>query len=419
MIIEQLIYSVANIAPRPETIAESEACIIGLAPTSIEKKRALGILLRGLARLTGQSAAEAVAIDLAPIVRRLTCTAEDREHARTIMLDVLAGAPSPYNSARLINAIAQLAQDPHEKSELRRSLLNLMHTEVSAAAIGDMAIAIFEFDPTARDNANARAVVLAAMGGPVNDLIICGLARALSLMTSPPGDCRQARRILLARMTAETADNRAVCELASSLRQLDPTTEDKHQARHLLLTRMTTKAADNRAVCELASSLRQLDPTTEDKHQARHLLLTRMTTKAADNRAVCELASSLRQLDPTTEDKHQARHLLLTRMTTEANPTVFDLAQILAQLDPIPAEKQQACDILATLAGSDTRYSGVDYLAKAILEFRPTVENVRVWRYWERYSSIGLLSAVRHNSSLISWLASLPSYAAASTPSGT
>ena len=79
VIIAQLLYRVASRVPQPEEITESEACITSLTPTPSEKKHGLGILLRGVAALTGQESGESVAIDLAPIVMRLTCTAQDRE----------------------------------------------------------------------------------------------------------------------------------------------------------------------------------------------------------------------------------------------------------------------------------------------------------------------------------------------------
>ena len=120
------------------------------------------------------------------------------------MLGVLAGTPYQAPSARLINTIAQLAQDPHEKSELRRTLLNLICAKPGAEAVMEIAAAIYELDPKARDNANVRATILAAMRGPADNSIICRLARALSSMMPPPGDFHQARHLLLARMTAES-----------------------------------------------------------------------------------------------------------------------------------------------------------------------------------------------------------------------
>jgi hypothetical protein len=80
-----------------------------------------------------------------------------------------------------------------------------------------------------------------------------------------------------------------------------------------------------------------------------------------------------------------------------------DLAQVLVQLDPAVQERRQACKILSGHAAAGFHPKSV--IDKAIVNLSPTVEDVSPWENWGDYLPLGVLAAVRRNSSLTSWLA--------------
>ena len=118
----------------------------------------------------------------------------------------------------------------------------------------------------------------------------------------------------------------------------------------------------------------QLATTGEGKRQARRTLLGLLVGQA-DGWAASELVTGIVQLGPTAQDKRQARKALLAflaRQTTR--PLAARLVDDLAQLDP-------------------------------------TAHDISAWRVWQAPPTIELLTRVRRNSNVATWLAALPNLA--------
>ena len=218
---------------------------------------------------------------------------------------------------------------------------------------------------------------------------------------------REARGALLG-LLARGTDSWGAIVLAGALGLLDPTAEDRRQARDALLGRLAHETNGGRAAA-LAGALVPLATTAEDRRQARDALLGRLA-RETDSGMTAVLAGALGRLDPTAEDTCQARGALLGRLAHETDSRMAtELADVLGRLATTAEDRRQARGaLLGRLAHETTSWTATE-LADALGPLDPTVHDLRTWRAWAGRPTAELLAAVRRNSALTNWLASLPS----------
>ena len=262
-----------------------------------------------------------------------------------------------------------------------------------------------------------------------------------------PGPRRAARAA--GRQTSSEEAARLAGRLAG-MAQLDPTAEDKRQARAALLGLLAGQT-DGRVAGALADGVVQL--ARRRRTSARPVGAARAAGRAdrrpggrdaagqagparpdsggqapgprallgllaADTNGYRgrQLVARLAQLDPTAEDKRQAREALLGLLAGQTNGgRPHELAARLAQLDPTAEDKRQAREALLWLLAGKTEQRGGRTAGGQAGPARPdSPRSQRTWRARAVRPTAELLSAVRRNSALTSWLAALPSLASLS-----
>ena len=384
----------------------------GAAHWGTSDRRAREALLGLLARETSGQGAERLAGGLA----QLDPTAEDKRQARDVLLGLLAADTNGQGAARLAARLAQLDPTAEDKRQARDVLLGLLAAETSGPGAELLPGGLAQFAMTAEDKRQARDVLLGLLAGKTSSeeaaRLAGRLAGRLAQLDPTAEDKRRAREALLG-LLAGQADGRVAGALADGVARLDPTAEDKRRAREALLGLLAGQA-DGRVAGALAGRLAQLDPTAEDKRQARDALLGLLAADTNGYRAE-RLAARLAQLDPTAEDKRQARDALLGLLAGKtSSEEAARLAARLAQLDPTAEDKRQARDALLSLLAGKTSSEEAARLAARLAQLDPTVHDLRTWRARAVRPTAELLSAVRRNSALTSWLAALPSLASLS-----
>jgi hypothetical protein len=424
--------------------------LIYLRPTDEDKRRARKVVLDLLAR---ETRVRQVA-GLVDALMRLDPTEQDKKRAREVVLDLLACGTSVRQVAGLVDALMRLdptEQDerrvreynarrfagtlrslldpqagskdvpelareairlavmPGQEHQVRKALLGLLARQTDGPAAATMAGALAQLDPAADDQRQAREALLGLLARQKNSTAASELAGSLIRLEPTADDKGRARETLLALLARQT-DGTAATTMAGALAQLDPAADDRRQAREAMLGLLAHETNGWRAV-DLTGGLIQLDPPPDAQRQAREALLG-LLGRQRNGMAASELAGGLTRLEPTAGDKRRARETLLALLALQTNgPAAAQMAVAVAQLDPTADDKRRARESLLVLMPRQTDDWVTSQLMKAMTKLSPTVNDLSTWPSWTVPPTPELLTAVRQNSALASWLAALPSLA--------
>lgn len=142
--------------------------------------------------------------------------------------------------------------------------------------------------------------------------------------------------------------------------------------------------------------------------QARTALLTLLAAETQPGVATT-LATTLTKLDPAPDDQAHARAHVLALLTRQAQPEgTLELASTLTALSPTAADQDTARHHLLNLIASESNPAAAQHLVSAAVRLQPRASDLANPRQWAIPPSPAMLAAIRRNSPLTSWLASLP-----------
>ena len=225
----ELVDRAASVSGAPADYMGDIDFVSGLARTPASRHEALRVLLTDLAR---HRYGHFAAVDLMDLIVEFAQTADDRAHARNVLLGFLQDRANltefGYDySEPLVHGIVRLSSDMQEKRE-------------------------------------TSTVLLRRLSGKPNARGTLSLGRRLAQLDISPEDKRRVRHALIAEMTAE-APAGLIAALTDALAALEPTQEEKHQGRRALIAQMMAETARESALY-LARTLVQLAPTSDELH---------------------------------------------------------------------------------------------------------------------------------------------------------
>jgi NACHT domain len=323
----------------------------------------------------------------------------DKRQAREMILDrlvhLVGGRPSPS----LVSALVLLNPTEQDKRLARARLLGMLPRQSGSRATTAVVRGMIQLDPTDEEYQQARDVVLGKLDR--GNRMAIGMPLALRLLNPTDEQKRRARNTVLAILSNITGSTE-VPRLVRSLVELDPPEEDKRQARSTLLT-ILPRQVRGTATARILRGLTLLDFTEDDKLQVRTRLLEKTDTKS-----IVREAELFAQFAFTDHDKRQLRAALLAALPEQiSGAAIARVLRGLISLDTTREDKRQVRNVLITmLPNSDDRTA--KRLVDGLARLEPTVSDLDNWRTWEVPPTVDLLAAVRRNSGVPAWLATLP-----------
>jgi len=399
--------------------------LVQLDPTEEDKREAREELLE---RLTHETDTYEIGWLVGALVQ-LDPTEQDKREARGELLERLTQDTYSYEIGRLVGALVQLDPTEEDKRQVREVLLGLLADESSHFSASSLAQALAQIGPTPGDKRQARETILERLTYETHGYENDELVGTLVWLDPTEEDKRHVREALL-RLLTDTTQRLAGAPLLSALAQLsranfgplpprstglvgalvrlDPTARDKREARKVLLERLT-RETDSRTAIALVGTLVQFDPTPEDKRRTRETLLT-LLAREPYYFAAAGLARALTYVDPTAPEQRRVREALLTLLPGNTQSAAArDLMAAMARLGPTPEDKRQAREtILERLIREDDSHIARE-LMDTFAKLDPTVQDLSSWNTWASPPTGELLATARRNSVLDEWLSALPS----------
>jgi len=358
-----------------------------------------------LLRLLNGEAVDRAAAGLADAVAQLSVTAEERSQARQVLLQLLDGGTDSV--AGLADTTTRLAMTTAERVQTRGALLSLLNEETVTESSAWLAMAVAALDPTAEQRHQTRGAMLTLLARETSSWEARLLAEAVMQLGPTTQDRRQIRDRLLKLLAWENHGLKAA-SLGEMISRLEPTVEDRCLAREALL-RLFIIDDSRYHVSTLAETLIRLSLTAEERTHVQKALLGRLARETRGHTA-SPLAEMIAGLDPTVEIRRQAREALLRVLGRETHASeVLLVTQPLARLEPTAEDQRRVRDALLSLLARTTSSGDARDLEDRLAQFRPTLHDLSKWRTWACPPTADLLAAVRQNSTLVAWLASLPS----------
>ena len=417
--------------------------IVRFAWAPEEKLRARQGLLRVLAHQGNVETVELLVdatVELAP-------TPKAQRETRRALLKLQSSETDPRIATEIAKGIIQLDPTPDDQQRTRQILLNCLingpiySLEVAQNLIGQ----VIQLEPTRDDRHQIRAAIIESLAGAM-PLEVISLTRSLNGLAPTAEDQRQARQVLLGKLSRQPSVSDAV-KLVHGMAELAPREEDRRQARQVLLSLLSRQPDVSDAV-ELVHGMAELAPREEDRREARQVLLGLLShdtgrwagsgisidfmdalvqltlavddqrrlrnallgflADAADAWTATMLTRGLSDLSPTQEDLRQARQVLLSLLSRQPSASDAEtLAYGLARLTPQEDEQRQARQALLELLPRQTHGWEVQRLKNALFLFKPTVHDLSEWRPWTRPPTIVMLAGARRNSPLPDWISAL------------
>jgi hypothetical protein len=156
---------------------------------------------------------------------------------------------------------------------------------------------------------------------------------------------------------------------------------------------------------EAAAALTRLEPSDQDRAEALEALLRLLPRAGSSAQAIARVFVGLTK---TAEEQTQARVALLGLMVSSVPPTQ-ELLKIWAALGVTTEERLQMREAFVGLLTS-TRTPSWSYLLPGVLAgLDPTTSDLEGWQSWTVPPNSELLAAIRKNSTVSAWLATLSS----------
>jgi hypothetical protein len=337
-----------------------------LAVTAEDRARARETLLT---RLGSQDDPTMIRM-LVEAVTRLAVTAEERVQARDALVSRLASTPDPWNNPEKAEAFARLdgvARDRAWKREAELADLSAWRRIVALAhAVARLAV-------TAREQAQAREVLLTLLASMLGPSCAMELAKTVAGLDPAPQDKVRARETLLT-LQARSSAYWPAWKLAEAAAWFAATAGDRAQARKALLTQLARQLnpVDTR---KLAETFARLAVTAEEQAQAREALLKLLISTPYPELAEA-LVEPVARLAESTEDPSPVRKALLTLLArTDHPPLARAVGEALARLAVTPEDRARAREVLLTRLGSELHPIFTWVLAEAVAPLAVTAED--------------------------------------------
>ena len=376
------------------------AGLLLLEPSPDDKRRALATMLTQLAdpaySLTDwYGAPYLMYISMPDVLLRLEPTVEDTWRARDALLERLGRERNGERAVRLMDMLIRLDPAPQGRSQVLNAglqLLLLFADQHLAFSAGPLPETVMSLAQSAEEKHRALDTLIKYLSGQVTMAQAADLAPLAAQLDPTPEDKRQARQVLLRRLTAPREnvlwETKSARNLIAAFLRLDPAPDEVRQACPMILGLLRQAAVEGKrkrpasdrvgrfsgfggqnysaVAADLAAALLQLDPSAEAKRQARYDLLGLLTNqdRSGETADQADLAVMLGKLDPESSDKGQACGALLALLARDTRGMdVKKLAEALAQLDPTPSDKDQARRILHDLLRGQAVHSADKIMA--------------------------------------------------------
>jgi hypothetical protein len=423
--------------PQTELLVAALARLAATADQRAQARQALLSLLTGavLSRAATRSTARALV--------QLAVTAQEKAQARDVLLGLLSnGTEYPdvlnldiiqlwdltYGVVSITNDLALLSIKPRERAQARIILLKLMAREASfwkgrirarVDIIGNqfyqaatyraerLAASVIGMGPTMLDTEKARDVLLTLLAVATWPDEIRELAEAAARLGDTAEERAQLKAALLGILAREREPVTAKAA-ATAVIGLEPTPQERAQVRQALLDLIDDPHSEQ----ILAEEAATLAVTAEERAQVRAVMLDRLVR--TDNRFDGQvLAQVVARLAVTVEERAQLRAVLLD-LLVRTNHHSLAIASAVAGLDMTEEEAAPARQVLLRrLSRADgpmakeAHYAGEE-THDALALLKPTAADLRDLHSWVVQPRSTLLAAVRENSDLSVWLATLP-----------
>ncbi len=372
--------------------------LVGLNPGPGERQQARDALLALLTRETdGQ-----MAMMLTETLAVLGLGPGERERVGQVLLALLARETGAKAARLLVKALAGLGPGPGERERAGQALLALLGRETDTRRALDLvkALARLELGPDEVDQAGQALVhLLVRQDDPwkARDLV-----KALAWLGPSPSEREQAGYKLVA-LLAREIDAPPAAMLAEALAWMNPGSEQRVQAGRALVA-LLARETDARRARDLANALAGLG--ADEREQAGQALLA-LLAREADPWKARDLANAVAGLGLT--QRAQAGHGLVALLARQNDARLAGmLAEALAGLHPGRVEREQAGQALAALLARETDPHLAGMLANWMASLVPDARVLAGWRSWAVPPRRELLTAVRRNSPISSWLETMP-----------
>jgi hypothetical protein len=382
------------------------AALAELAPAPDERTQTRGRLLV-LLTSTGDST---LACDLAATLAGLEATPSELAEARDALLQQIADETwGRFWTRNLMEARAGLNPTEEEQSRARELLLELLSSETRPLDARDLTEALAGLDPTAKQRTHARDALLRLRSSAADSFDAACLARAVAYLAATEEERAFARRGLLAALDHQASSDEALL-LATAVISLAPTADERRQARQALLTLLASYDGSFKEG-KVAEAIGRLAVTTQDRSQAREALLSLLASQS-NVRKTRIMVDAIAAMDATPQDRAQVQEALRDALDHENSARqASSLAEAVAAINPAAHERDRTRHVLLRLLERERDSIEARWLTNALAKLSPAAGELAGWQAWRVQPDSNLLAAVRRNSAVPDWLATLPTLA--------
>jgi hypothetical protein len=335
----------------------------------------------------------------------LDMTEQEIAQARNVLLGLLARETVALSALPLVQALTRLGMAPPDTMRARDLLLGLLVRETDSWPALQLVQALTRLGMTAKDSAQAREALLRLLGHKTHSQPVSKLTEALAGLDPTEQDRLRAQQALHAQLKSDSWD---APEIALAMAKNAAGPKDRAQAHEAMVELLARSADAWWRVQKLPRALAGIAVTAEERMRTREALLG-LLGRETDSYMARELAKALAGIAVTAEDRALAQQALLELLGRDQTAGQSrELIEVLAGLAVTAEEEMRARKGLLRLLIRETNTWRARAIEDAVSRLNPTVSDLEGSHAFAARPTSILLAAMRKNSALPAWLASLP-----------